>query len=523
MKKYILCGSFLFLAQPALAMDPLELDYKILNDDVVYAQKLSCYEGYKNDNSQNETTLLTTPYKKKEKAQAALKQVVSGFDGGLEDGRVQISHTTLFPYCTCGFMEMEFSNGSHVGSGELVGSRHILTAGHCLYNRELNEWATKIRFFPARNMNNKPFGEANANVLLSVKGWTRKDKNLTGEKSEEYDFGMIILDRDIGKTTGWIGILSAPISFLQDLRPLIHVTGYPKYQPGTTKDISDAPQMYTMATHLDINASQESKKQLKYQHDTSDGQSGSSTWIKIPGIEEGCYSLGIHTYGLAKGEKVTKDSRNSATRINNQKFRILKSWMELFSDQPLKETDTAFENFQTQLNSAREDAEKDPSHYRYLIGEAYHNEDFPHIYTYDNRLFPLHYEEAKKWYEKVNSRWYSQSPECDAKRKSLYSAIGDLYYKDGYGCKKMPLTGSPMAWDGRQQNYEQALKYYKLADNQAMIGRVTFWKNLNKGIIKGTFLYVYETFTEDADNEERIDSISTDSENDEVILMDVEK
>jgi V8-like Glu-specific endopeptidase len=91
-------------------------------------------------------------------------------------------------------------------SGVLVDSKHVLTAGHCVYTftsercnpPDTSCWASSIRVIPAYANGNTPYGETNFANLWAWTAWT-VDHNY------DWDIAMIELDRPVGALTGWYG------------------------------------------------------------------------------------------------------------------------------------------------------------------------------------------------------------------------------------------------------------------------------------------------------------------------------
>lgn len=110
-----------------------------------------------------------------------------------------ISNPEDYPWRVNCKIYMTFASGYYVGSGILIDSMHVLTAGHCVHD-VINggTWATSIVVVPAYDNGSRPYGDANAVQLHSWTGWT-VDANF------DHDIGVIDLDRPIGALTGWHG------------------------------------------------------------------------------------------------------------------------------------------------------------------------------------------------------------------------------------------------------------------------------------------------------------------------------
>ncbi len=149
------------------------------------------------------------------------------------DNRVRITNTTSWPNSVHGHVIITFPDkNQYIGSGTMVNKHHVLTAGHVVFSKGNGGWATSIQFNAAQNDSTLPFGSAFATHLFSFKGWT--DSQL-----RDYDTGMLILDRDLGNQTGWMGLITTGDANLSNHQ--ITVAGYPGDKGGRQLWSATAP------------------------------------------------------------------------------------------------------------------------------------------------------------------------------------------------------------------------------------------------------------------------------------------
>ncbi len=78
------------------------------------------------------------------------------------DGRARVTNTTDVPWRY--MISIELSPGALLWvpegscSGALISKRTILTAGHCLYSIDKDEWVPDARVVPGRDGGYEPFG-----------------------------------------------------------------------------------------------------------------------------------------------------------------------------------------------------------------------------------------------------------------------------------------------------------------------------------------------------------------------------
>lgn len=207
------------------------------------------------------------------------------------DTRTRVNNTTSYPYRTIGRIDVGCT-------GTLIGPRHVLTAGHCVYNINTDKWYSNLNFTPGQNGATKPYGTIGWAKALSVKGWTQQHKR-------DYDYAMIVLKENVGNTVGWLGY------GWKDPMPKynVNINGYPGDKPFGT--------MWHAFCTLQIIQTY----RLYYACDTYGGMSGSAVYVLLDGKRT---IYGIHAYG------VDSTGLNGATRIRKEVFENLKKWKSTY-------------------------------------------------------------------------------------------------------------------------------------------------------------------------------------------------
>jgi V8-like Glu-specific endopeptidase len=215
------------------------------------------------------------------------------------DNRVRITNTAAWPNSVHGHVIITYPDKKqYIGRGTMVNKHHVLTAGHVVFSKANGGWATSVQFNAAQNDGTLPFGAAFATYLFSFKGWT-------GSQLRDYDTGMLILDRDLGNQTGWMGLITTGDANLSNHQ--ITVAGYPGDKGGQQLWSATAP-IVSVADH-----------QIGYNAFTKGGDSGAGVYGLWSGInlEHVCADHVAGPNGIP----------NTGSRLARDKFdRIVNEW-----------------------------------------------------------------------------------------------------------------------------------------------------------------------------------------------------
>ncbi|MFD1902769.1 trypsin-like serine peptidase [Enterococcus termitis] len=112
------------------------------------------------------------------------------------DDRSYVSNTSIFPYSAVCQLVMEYSNGTYVGTGNIINNNYVLTAGHNLYSTERREWAKSVTVipgaYPVVYSVGTYFGKTTAKKMTVPSGWINN-----GQTKD--DIGVVELRDAIGK------------------------------------------------------------------------------------------------------------------------------------------------------------------------------------------------------------------------------------------------------------------------------------------------------------------------------------
>lgn len=210
------------------------------------------------------------------------------------DERFLIDSPGIYPFSTICALRMVRENGRiSVGTGTMIGRRCVLTAGHNLFDRAKNPsggWFQEIHVIPGLNgdLGNTPFPSVRASTFRTTNHWVQSG-------ADAWDIGAILLPSDLGEQTGWMAFSKLTQGTLHGLA--VQVAGYPLECPrlgqegGLCRD--PATTMWMHAGNI-IHVEQQF---LRYQVDTSGGQSGASVVAVFPNAADRFQLIGVHTEG----------------------------------------------------------------------------------------------------------------------------------------------------------------------------------------------------------------------------------
>jgi V8-like Glu-specific endopeptidase len=212
------------------------------------------------------------------------------------DNRTKITNTTTYPWSTITKLYVTFPYGKKVCSGAMIAAKYTITTGQCVYDSSLGGWAKSAEVIPGLQGSYRPYGTAYATYFRTYTNWT-------SSKDQNYDIGLITLDRNIGNSTGWLGY--ANYSSVNGLTG--HLVGYPTDKDGGLYPYYDYGSIYSSTAY-----------RLYYPMDTY-GQTGSPIY-RIYNNQR--YVFGVHGYNATSSYPY-----NSGTRIDSYKYNDLKSWI----------------------------------------------------------------------------------------------------------------------------------------------------------------------------------------------------
>ncbi|MBB6371403.1 trypsin-like serine peptidase [Chryseobacterium shigense] len=175
----------------------------------------------------------------------------------------KVYNSTAYPWRCVGRVESALGSGS----GVMIGPRHLLTCAH-IVDWQPNNTTGWLKFTPMYYNGSAPYGSAWGTLTY----YKYKVAGPTIDSTEiQYDYVVIVLDRPIGNSTGWLGAKSYSDSW--DGGAYWTHAGYPGDLTGTQRPT------YQTGIALDGDFwSADDNESMSHKADIWPGQSGGPFW-----------------------------------------------------------------------------------------------------------------------------------------------------------------------------------------------------------------------------------------------------
>ena len=198
-----------------------------------------------------------------------------------KDNRTVISNTTSSPYYGIAYLNVTFTNNkTYRGTAFMISQNVMLTAGHNLYKSGYK--VKSIVIYPGRS------GDYIPKKVTATKFYL--DTKYTGTQPD-WDYGIIVLNSNIRKTTGWFGLHATSDAKSIGIQK-VTVTGYPS-------DLAGRKMWRDVGTVSSVTSNR-----FKHNADTYKGNSGSPSYAYSSTY--GYQVYGIHTNGGNYSRRITK-------------------------------------------------------------------------------------------------------------------------------------------------------------------------------------------------------------------------
>ena len=233
-----------------------------------------------------------------------------------------VSPNAGFPYTAIVDLMAAFPDGVKCqGTGVMVDSFHVLTAGHMLYSSADGGFASQILAAPELCGNSAPFGTASMTTERPDPIYVNWDNAHPGTPaSANHDIGLITLNRTIGNSTGWMayGYDNNDADFAPGT--IFNTAGY----PGPKGGYDGCHMAFSSGPIAGLSPDGAALEYDQSSITTYCGQSGSPVWSYDPSTDPERVVYAIHVAG-----DNTPNSLNSATRITQNIFNELEGWRRL--------------------------------------------------------------------------------------------------------------------------------------------------------------------------------------------------
>jgi V8-like Glu-specific endopeptidase len=222
-----------------------------------------------------------------------------------------------FPYTAIVELQATFpDHKSYVGTGVMVDSFHVLTAGHMIYSYADGGFANSVLAIPDLYGNSEPFGTASATYERTFTVFVNYNRTHPGQTAPgDDDIGMLTLNRTIGNATGWMsyGYDNNNADFARGT--IYNTAGYPAAGGYDGRHME-----FSSGAIAGLSPDGSALDYYQSSITTYGGQSGSPVWRYTPATNSRV------VYGIHVGGSGAANSLNFATRITQPIFNALQQW-----------------------------------------------------------------------------------------------------------------------------------------------------------------------------------------------------
>lgn len=223
-----------------------------------------------------------------------------------------VSPQAPFPFTAIVKIDGTFPDGqSYCGSGVMVDSFHVLTAGHMIYDYDDGGWATSMRVIPEFSAAGEPFGAASMTEERTFTTWEAFSEQYPDQTGPgALDIGMITLDRPIGDETGWMAYGASDSLAAYATGSVYDTAGYPA-DPAC--GFAGSQMFYESGPISGLSSDGSVIEYGQASISTYPGQSGSPLWADSTGVVSGI----VVGWGTV----------NYATRITPAIDDVMQTWI----------------------------------------------------------------------------------------------------------------------------------------------------------------------------------------------------